>query len=266
MDNAFEVRLRKNKGGKSKPSFCVAFQHGSRILWILARVSQPSSGHGQPLPRRVCACDALYRCVKMHVHHASMPAHCFPVFYPRLAVPTHVSIRLSGTMALHNIKQLSPRWLFLCVRWTRRQCFLNCCLQRLPSSVPAMDCLVSCAAPDATRGLGFDTCSSSPAPASGTILARPCCSIIDCVASRAPLRDAARSSVAHERNVVLCTSSRSPPRKAAAELLELTRAFFAENIELLDDILHLAVLRDPVSVDPSSLHLQPARCYPQPEP
>ena len=24
-----------------KPSFCVAFQHGSRILWILARVSQP---------------------------------------------------------------------------------------------------------------------------------------------------------------------------------------------------------------------------------
>ena len=41
----------------SKPSFRAAFPHGSRMLRILARVSQPRYGH--PLPRKVCACEAL---------------------------------------------------------------------------------------------------------------------------------------------------------------------------------------------------------------
>ena len=42
--------------------------YGSRILRILARVSQLGCGHGQPLPRRVCACDAQCSREKRHVH------------------------------------------------------------------------------------------------------------------------------------------------------------------------------------------------------
>ena len=55
-------------GGKSKPSFYVALQHGSRILRILARLSLPGCGFGQPLLQRVCACDAQCCREKRHVH------------------------------------------------------------------------------------------------------------------------------------------------------------------------------------------------------
>ena len=59
------------KCGNWKPSFCVAFQRGSGILRILARVSQPGGGYGQPLPRRLCACDAQCCREKGHVHCGS---------------------------------------------------------------------------------------------------------------------------------------------------------------------------------------------------
>ena len=43
--------------------------HGSaKEGWNLTRVSQPGSGCGQPLPRRVCACEALCCREKRHVH------------------------------------------------------------------------------------------------------------------------------------------------------------------------------------------------------
>ena len=56
------------KCGNSKPSFHVAFQHGSRIRRFLARVSQPGCGCVQPSPRRVCARDAVCCREKRHVH------------------------------------------------------------------------------------------------------------------------------------------------------------------------------------------------------
>ena len=61
----------ENKCGNSRPSCCVAQQHGSRILRILAHVSQPGSGNWQPLPRKVCACEALCCCEKKHAHCGS---------------------------------------------------------------------------------------------------------------------------------------------------------------------------------------------------
>ena len=81
-DNAFLVHgaqvwdsmhgsARKRRGGHSKPSFCVAFQHGSSIFRIFPRVTQPGCGYGRPLPRRVCACDA--QCCR-----EKRPVHCGP--------------------------------------------------------------------------------------------------------------------------------------------------------------------------------------------
>ena len=59
------------------------FPAWSRISWVLARVwnSQPGTGCGQPLPRRVCACEAL--CLLSREETCSLWTEC-----PALADPS----------------------------------------------------------------------------------------------------------------------------------------------------------------------------------
>ena len=71
--------LKKSVGLKAQlrqTSVDISSQHvrrveGCIILRILARVPQPAGGYGQPRLQRVCACEALYGCEKMHAHRGS---------------------------------------------------------------------------------------------------------------------------------------------------------------------------------------------------